>query len=89
MTRSPRVGMFEHVGFANHDRYFAHIRDLLRPRGLYLHHAITRRATPDLSRFRKPSAYMKALNRFIFPGGELDYLGLTATNLERHGFEGA
>ena len=82
-----QVGMFEHVGFANHDRYFAHIRDLLRPRGLYLHHAITRRATPDLSRFRKPSAYMKALNRFIFPGGELDYIGLTATNLERHGFE--
>ena len=27
------------------------------------------------------------ISRFIFPGGELDYVGLTATNLERHGFE--
>jgi cyclopropane-fatty-acyl-phospholipid synthase len=82
-----QVGMFEHVGFANHDRHFAQMRDLLRPRGLYLHHAITRRAMLDLSRFRKPTPYMKALNRFIFPGGELDYIGLTLTNLERHGFE--
>ena len=30
---------------------------------------------------------MKVINRWIFPGGELDYLGLTATNLERWGFE--
>ena len=27
------------------------------------------------------------ISRFIFPGGELDYIDLTATNLERHGFE--
>ena len=27
------------------------------------------------------------ITQFIFPGGELDYIGLSATNLERHGFE--
>ena len=82
-----QVGMFEHVGLDNHDRHFAHMRDLLRPRGLYLHHAITRCATPDIAKFRKQSRYQKVITRFIFPGGELDHIGLTATNLERHGFE--
>jgi cyclopropane-fatty-acyl-phospholipid synthase len=82
-----QVGMFEHVGIDNHDRHFAHVHKLLRPRGLYMHHAITRWATPDLSKFRKPTRYQKVISRFIFPGGELDYVGMTATNLERHGFE--
>ena len=35
------IGMFEHVGLDNHDAYFIKIHSLLRPRGLYLHHAIT------------------------------------------------
>ena len=82
-----QVGMFEHVGLDNHDRHFEHIRNLLRPRGLYLHHSITRWATPDIAKFRQKTRYQKVLSRFIFPGGELDYVGLTATNLERHGFE--
>lgn len=82
-----QVGMFEHVGLDNHDRHFEHVRNLLRPRGLYLHHAITRRATPDISRFRRLTGYQKLISQFIFPGGELDYIGLTVTNLERHGFE--
>ena len=82
-----QVGMFEHVGLDNHDQHFEHIRNLLRPRGLYLHHAITRRATADIKNFRRLTNYQKVISRFIFPGGELDYLGLTITNLERHGFE--
>ena len=82
-----QIGMFEHVGLDNHDKHFEHMRNLLRPRGLYLHHAITRWATPDLSKFRQMTRYQKVITRYIFPGGELDYLGLTATNLERHGFE--
>jgi cyclopropane-fatty-acyl-phospholipid synthase len=82
-----QVGMFEHVGLDNHDRHFAHVRDLLRPRGLYLHHAITRRATPDITKFRQPTGYQKVVTRYIFPGGELDHIGLTITNLDRLGFE--
>jgi len=82
-----QIEMFEHIGLDNHDRHFEHIKKLLRPTGLYLHQASTRWATPDLSKFRQPTRYQKVLSRFIFPGGECDYIGLTATNLERHGFE--
>ncbi|MGH8802061.1 MAG: class I SAM-dependent methyltransferase, partial [Casimicrobiaceae bacterium] len=28
-----------------------------------------------------------AIGRYIFPGGELDHLGMSITNLERYGFE--
>jgi cyclopropane-fatty-acyl-phospholipid synthase len=82
-----QIGMFEHVGIDNHDTFFAQMARLLRPGGLYLHQATTRRATRDLAKFRRQSAYMAVINRWIFPGGELDYLGLTVTNLERWGFE--
>ena len=82
-----QIEMFEHVGLDNHDTHFAHMKKLLRSRGLYLHQASTRWATKDLSKFRKQTAYSKVIDRFIFPGGECDYIGLTATNLERHGFE--
>ena len=81
------VGMFEHVGLANHDAYFAKMNALLRPQGLLLNHAIARRAKRDLKRFRRKGAEYAALTRYIFPGGELDYIGLSLTNLERHGFE--
>ncbi len=82
-----QIEMFEHVGLDNHDKHFELVRKLLRPRGLYLHQASTRWATPDLSKFRQPTRYQKVITRYIFPGGELDYVGMTATNLERHGFE--
>ncbi|MDB5682946.1 MAG: SAM-dependent methyltransferase [Sphingomonas bacterium] len=82
-----QIEMFEHVGLDNHDRQFEKVRDLLKPRGLYLHQATTRRATRDIARFRKPTAYQGVINRFIFPGGELDHIGMSVTNLERLGFE--
>jgi cyclopropane-fatty-acyl-phospholipid synthase len=82
-----QVGMFEHVGVDNHDAYFGHVHHLMREGGLYLHDAITKRAPKDLKKFRSLTPYMRVINRYIFPGGELDYLGLTITNLERNGFE--
>ena len=82
-----QIEMFEHIGLDNHDKHFEHIKKLLRPHGLYLHQASTRWATKDLAQFRKPTRYQKVISRYIFPGGECDYIGLTATNLERHGFE--
>lgn len=82
-----QIGMFEHVGLKNHDGHFAQMHRLLKDRGLYLHQSITRRAPYDLASFRKPTSYMQFINRYIFPGGELDYFGMTATNLERHRFE--
>jgi cyclopropane-fatty-acyl-phospholipid synthase len=81
------IGMFEHVGLDNHDAYFAKMNALLRPQGLLLNHAIARRAKRDMRRFRRKKAEYAALTRYIFPGGELDHIGLSLTNLERHGFE--
>jgi len=82
-----QIEMFEHLGIDNHDAHFEYIHSLLKPRGLYLHQASTRRATRDISSFRKETPYQKVITRFIFPGGELDHIGMTLTNLERFGFE--
>ena len=81
------IGMFEHVGIDNHPAYFATVRRLLAPNGLYLHHAITRPAKRTDKLFRKKRAEYVAITRYIFPGGELDYIGMSAANLERKGFE--
>lgn len=81
------IGMFEAVGLDNYDDYFNSVRRLLRPRGIYLHHAITRRGKKDMKSFRRKRAEYKALVRYIFPGGEVDHIGWTLTNLEAHGFE--
>lgn len=81
------IGMFEHVGIKNHPTYFRSVNRLLRPRGLYLHHTIARRAKRSDKAFRKLKPEYRALTRYIFPGGELDHLGMSIANLERHGFE--
>ena len=81
------IGMFEHVGIANHDAYFANVHRLLKPGGLYLHHAITRRMKRSKRAFGRKSAEHRALVRYIFPGGELDTLGMSVNGLEAHGFE--
>ena len=60
---------------------------LLKPGGLYLHHAITRPGKRAAVKGGKKRPEFAALTRYIFPGGELDYLGRTITNLEQHGFE--
>jgi cyclopropane-fatty-acyl-phospholipid synthase len=81
------VGMYEHVGLANRQGYFAKIRGLLRPRGIYLHHAITRPAKRDAKAFRRKRPEYQAVVNYIFPGSELDHIGNTVQDLERFGFE--
>jgi cyclopropane-fatty-acyl-phospholipid synthase len=81
------IGMFEQVGIRNHLDYFRTVNRLLRPRGLYLHHTIARRAKKSERAFARMSAEYRALVRYIFPGGELDHLGMSIANLERTGFE--
>lgn len=79
-----QVEMFEHVGFANHETHFLEMRRLLKPGGLYFHQASVRRGGRDAIR---PTPTTKVITRFIFPGGELDTIGMTVTNLGRLGFE--
>ncbi|WP_062015334.1 cyclopropane-fatty-acyl-phospholipid synthase family protein [Aureimonas sp. AU4] len=81
------IGMFEHVGFANHDAYFATVKRLLRPRGLYLHHTIARPAKTSLKAFMRGGSEYRAITRYIFPGGELDYIGHSLQKLEANRFE--
>ncbi len=84
------IGMFEHVGIANHPAYFRNVQRLLKPGGLYLHHAIALRANA-YERFRRgrrrDRAAANAIGRYIFPGGELDHIGMSVANLELYGFE--
>jgi cyclopropane-fatty-acyl-phospholipid synthase len=81
------IGMFEHVGIANHPTYFQTVHRLLKPRGLYLHHCIARRAKRSDKAFGRLKPEAKAIMRYIFPGAELDHLAMSVANLERYGFE--
>jgi len=81
------IGMFEHVGLANRDGYFQKIRGLLAPRGIYLHHAITRPMKRTERAFRRKRPEYAAVVNYVFPGSELDHIGGTVDGLERNGFE--
>jgi cyclopropane-fatty-acyl-phospholipid synthase len=79
--------MYEHIGRYNIPRYMAKVRSLLSEDGLFLNHAIARRA-------RKPSLLpqrlrpeQRAIAKYIFPGGELDDVGHSIQAMERAGFE--
>jgi cyclopropane-fatty-acyl-phospholipid synthase len=81
------IGMFEHIGIANHAAYFRAVRRLLAPGGIYLHHAITRRMKKSGRAFSRRAPGYKAILKYVFPGAELDHIGMTVQNLEAHGFE--
>lgn len=81
------IGMYEHVGFKAHETYFSAVNRLLKPGGLYLHHAITRRGRRSERAFHRMRPEYKAMTSYIFPGGEVDHIGHSTTMLEAHGFE--
>lgn len=62
------IGMFEHVGLENRAGYFRQIRALLKPRGIYLHHAITRPMKKTERDFRKKRPEYSAIINYVFPG---------------------
>jgi cyclopropane-fatty-acyl-phospholipid synthase len=74
------IGMYEHVGRAQLDRYVAAVSALLRPGGLFLNHGIARlRPAPRSSK--------SFIARYVFPDGELHPLDALATSLRRAGME--
>lgn len=81
------IGMFEHVGSANYETYYSSVGRLLKPGGLYMHHAISRRAKRGKKAWRRKTPENRAIVKYIFPGGELDHLGMSIENLEGYGFE--
>ena len=58
------VGMYEHVGRTELDRYATRVRELLRPGGLFLNHGIARLHSD-------PPAGDTFISRYVFPDGEL------------------
>ena len=74
------IGMFEHVGRGQQDRYFATLRSLLRPGGRLLNHAIS---SPGSSRPGRRSF----MYRYVFPDSELLDVGDVVLAMERAGFE--
>lgn len=81
------IGMHEAIGIDNYPTYYSTVARVLKPGGIYLHHAITRPAKKDAKTFRKKNKEFKLLTKYIFPGGELDHIGNTVMMLEQHGFE--
>ena len=81
------IGMYEHIGLKNIPAYMKKMQSLLAPDGLFLNHAISRRA-PKPSWFKKGlRPEQKAIAKYIFPGGELDDIGHSLAAMERAGFE--
>ena len=76
-----QIGMFEHVGRNDHRPFLRAVRRLLKPDGVYLHHAITRRNV-KLTRGQQRLGYAKVIDRYIFPGFELDHIGRTLADME-------
>ncbi|MCZ6889485.1 MAG: cyclopropane-fatty-acyl-phospholipid synthase [Gammaproteobacteria bacterium] len=81
------IGMHEHVGFANHAKYYASVRRSLKDGGLFLNHAITRPAKRDQRAFRRKRPEAALMTKYIFPGSEVDHIGNTVAGLERAGFD--
>ncbi len=81
------IGIQEHIGIDNYPTYYNTVRRVLKPDGLFLHHAITKPAKKDAKTFRRKNEEFALLTKYIFPGGELDHIGNTVTMLEQHQFE--
>lgn len=80
------IGMYEAIGLKNIPGYMTAVQRVLAPGGLFLNHAISRRAKRKQTKFiSRPE--QRALVKYIFPGGELDDIGNTLQELEKAGFE--
>ncbi len=76
------VGMFEHVGIKNLPIYFSMAKKVLKEKGLFLNHGITKK-----EKWRRKNATTKFLDKYIFPGGELDQLNHVLKVMEDNDFE--
>ncbi|MEL7544372.1 MAG: class I SAM-dependent methyltransferase [Pseudomonadota bacterium] len=80
------IGMYEAIGLSNIPKYLDAVRRVMAQDGLFLNHAISRRSKRKNKRFSS-RAEQRALQKYIFPGGELDDIGHTLGVMEQHGFE--
>ena len=71
------VGMFEHVGAPNYERFFRKVRELLAPEGVALLHSIGRMEPPG-----NTNAWLR---KYIFPGGYTPALSEAFAAVEKSG----
>ena len=69
------IGMFEHVGAAHYDEFFAKCRELLKPGGVMLLHTI--------GKLGKPSAPDPFTDKYVFPGYHLPSISQMAAASEK------
>lgn len=81
------IGMYEHIGLKNIPGYMSKVRGLLSEEGVFLNHAIARRAPKPVWFKGRLRAEKRAIMKYIFPGGELDDIGHSIVAMERAGFE--
>ncbi len=81
------IGMYEHVGIDNLAGYMKKVHSFLPKHGLFLLQGITRPGKSTMRKFRHQNAERRILNKYIFPGGELDHLGHMLQSMESSGFE--
>lgn len=79
------VGMFEHVGRARLPDYFAQVARLLVPGGLLLNHGITAGGTRHAALGAGIGDFVE---RYIFPGGELQHVSRVLRVMAEQGLEG-
>lgn len=80
------IGMYEAIGIAQVPEYLRKVRSLLKEDGLFLNHGITRKGKKKQTKFNSRPE-QRALQKYIFPGGELDDLGNTIAKMEQTGFD--
>ena len=82
--RIASIGMFEHVGRANLARYFRTVAALLKPGGLILNHGIT---AGGLHNAQLGAGMGDYIDKYIFPGGELEHVSRVVQRLTQGGLE--
>jgi cyclopropane-fatty-acyl-phospholipid synthase len=82
------VGMVEHVGRANLDEYFQSAYRALKPGGLFLNHAIATHRRRQDTWFEKTFLQSgRFMQNYVFPDGELVWIGEMLNAAERLNFE--
>lgn len=81
------IGMYEAIGLENIQPYMKKVRSLLADDGLFLNHAISRKAKRPRMFKERVRPEQRALAKYIFPGGALDDIGHTVAEMELAGFE--
>jgi cyclopropane-fatty-acyl-phospholipid synthase len=74
------IGMYEHVGRGELERYVRHVEALLRPGGLFLNHGIARLHS-------EPPGDDTFIYRYVFPDGELSPVTEVMTAMNDAGLE--